>query len=143
MSPVLDVVLRSVWVEGVGPRHDVLLGGEVIVHRSRDPEYEAARVLQARGHRGRFRTVDFKTGKIRMILDIAKAARLRTIERREGGLRVGLHQFMSEGDRTRLVAHRSHQGRPSLARGPHSAGKRPEAAGGATCAASEPMLEDA
>ena len=77
----IDVRLRAEWVENVGYRYDVLLDGEVIVRRSRDPEHDAARALHARGLRGRFRTIDFSTGRPRMILDIEKAARLRTVER--------------------------------------------------------------
>ena len=84
MSP-LDVRLRAEWIVGVGYRYDVLLDGEIIVSRSRDPEYDAARVLQTRGLRGKFRTIDFRTGKARMILDIEKAARLKTVERDRGG----------------------------------------------------------
>jgi hypothetical protein len=92
-------------------RHDVLLDGEVIVHASRDPEFDAARVLHARGLRGRFRTIDFRTGRPRMELDIGKAARLRTIERGDSGLIVVPYRPMSEEDKTRARLHRARQGR--------------------------------
>jgi hypothetical protein len=81
----IDVQLRAKWVKGAGYRYDVLLDGEVIVHASRDPEFDAARVLLARGLRGRFRTIDFRTGRPRMELDIEKAAGLCTIERADKG----------------------------------------------------------
>ena len=89
----------------------MLLGGEVIVRRSRDPEHDAARVLHARGLRGRFRTIDFRTGKPRMILDIEKAAKLRTVERDTGGLTVVPYRPMSEDDRSRSSPPSVHQGR--------------------------------
>ena len=81
----LDVRLRAEWVKKVGYRYDVLLAGEVIVRRSRDPEYETARVLDAHGLRGKFRMIDFVTGRPRMEFDIERAARLRTIERADRG----------------------------------------------------------
>ena len=109
----IDVQLRAEWVERVGYRYDVLLDGEVTVHASRDPEHDAAWVLQARGLRGRFRTIDFRTGRPRMELDIAKAAGLRTIERDDGGLTVVPYRPMSEDDKTRARLHRAHQGWPS------------------------------
>ena len=109
----IDVRLRPEWVENVGYRYDVLLDDEVIVRRSRDPEYDAARVLHARGIRGRFRTIDFRTGKPRMILDIEKAAKLRTVERSDTGLIVVPYRPMSEEDKARARLHRAHQGRRS------------------------------
>ncbi len=106
----IDVQLRPEWVETVGDRYDVILDGEVIVHQSRDPEYEAARVLQTRGLTGKFRTVDFRNGRPRMILDIEKAAKLRTIERDHGGLSIEPHLPMSADDRTRLRPPSLYQG---------------------------------
>jgi hypothetical protein len=110
---VIDVRLRPEWVERVGYRYDVLLDGEIIVRRSRDPEYDAARVLHGRDLRGRFRTIDFNTGNPRMILDIAKAAKLRTVERNDSGLIVVPYRPMSDEDKIRARLHRAHQGRPS------------------------------
>lgn len=110
----LDVQLRAEWVERVGYRYKVLLDSEIIVRRSRDPEFDAARILQARGHRGRFRTIDSGTGRPRMELDIEKAAGLRTIERDVGGLCVVPYRPMSEEDKTRARLHRAHQGRLSM-----------------------------
>jgi hypothetical protein len=109
----IDVLLRPQWVARVGYRYDVILDGEVIVSRSRDPEYDAARVLRDRGHRGRFRTIDFNTGRPRMILDIEKAAKLRTVERDAAGPpTVGLYRPMSDDDKARARLHRTYQGRP-------------------------------
>jgi len=107
----IEVRLRSEWVENVGYCCDVLHDGEVIVRRTRDPEYDAARVLHARGLRGRFRTIDFRTGKPRMILDIAKAAKLCTIERNDAGPIVVPYRPMTGADKARARLHRAHQGR--------------------------------
>jgi hypothetical protein len=108
----LDVQLKAEWIAGVGYRYDVLLDGETIVRRSRDPEFDAARVLHSRGLRGRFRTIDFVTGRPRMVLDIERAARLRTIERADAGPPVvGRYRPLSDDDRTHLRTHTLHQGR--------------------------------
>jgi hypothetical protein len=107
----IDVQLRTEWINGVGYRYDVLLDGEVIVHASRDPEFDAARVLQARALRGRFRTIDFRTGRPRMELDIAKAAGLCTIERADkGGPRVVPYRPLSAEARSLLRGQPLHRG---------------------------------
>ncbi|SDB20190.1 hypothetical protein, partial [Bauldia litoralis] len=98
----IDVQLKSTWVRRVGYRYDVILDGEVVVRRSSDPEYDAARVLQSRCLKGTFRTIDFVTGRPRMILDIEKAAGLRTVERDRGGLSIEPYLPMSDDDRSRL-----------------------------------------
>jgi len=128
----IDVRLRSTWVRRVGYRYDVILDDEVIVRRSRDPEYDTARVLHARGLRGRFRTIDFKTGEPRMILDIEKAARLRTIERDRGGLSVEPYLPMSADDRSRLRPPGLRRERPSAPGMALDAGEPLPAAGGET-----------
>lgn len=111
-GPVIDVRLRATWVASVGYRYDVILDGKTIVSRSRDPEYEAARVLHSLGVRGRFRTIDFGTGRPRMILDIEEAARLRTIERDAGGPpTLAFYRPMSSEEKARARVHRSDQGR--------------------------------
>jgi hypothetical protein len=99
----IDVLLRPIWVDRVGYRYDVILDGETIVCRSSDPGHDAARALLARGFRGRFRTIDFNTGRPRMIFDIEKAARLRVIEQDRRGLKIGRYQQMSDQDRVRLT----------------------------------------
>jgi hypothetical protein len=143
-APVaIDVRLRSAWVESAGYRHDVLLDGDVIVRRSRDPEHDAARALHARGLRGRFRTIDFRTGTPRMILDIEKAARLRTVERNDTGLVVVPYRPMSEDVRAVLGAHTSDQGRAVPGEVVQGAGQPAEAAGGETCAGSRRIPEPA
>ena len=131
----VDVELRAEWVERVGYRYDVILDGQVIVHGSRDPEFDTARVLQARGLRGRFRTIDFRTGRPRMELDIAKAAGLCTIERDDGGPIVVPYRPMSEEDKTRVRLHRARQGRLSTGEGVPDTGqpvRRPGGESGAT-----------
>lgn len=98
----IDVQLRAAWIRRVGYRYDVILGGDVIVRRSGDPEHEAARALRSRGLSGTFRTTDFVTGKPRMILDIEKTAGLRTVERDRGGLSIEPYMPMSDDDISRL-----------------------------------------
>ena len=107
----IDVQLRAKWIENVGYRYYLILAGETIVSRSRDPEHDAARVLHGRGLGGKFRTIDFNTGRPRMILDIGKAARLRVVERDDGGPpAVVPDRPLSDEVRTLLRAHTSHQG---------------------------------
>jgi hypothetical protein len=106
----IDVRLRPECIATVGYRYDVLLGDKVIVSRSRDPEHDAARALLARGVSGRFRTMDFATGKPRMIVDIAKAARLSVIERDDRGPVAVAHHPMTEQDKARAKRHRPGQG---------------------------------
>ena len=139
----IDVRLRPEWVDNVGYRYDALLGNEVIVRRSRDPEYDAARVLHARGLRGRFRTVDFRTGKPRMILDIEKAAKLRTVERDDGPPTVMCYRPMSDEVRAALGAHTSHQRSGEPPEMVHDTAEPTKAVGDETCAGSRRVREDA
>jgi hypothetical protein len=60
---------------------DVEFDGEMVVIGSRDPEFDSARALLARGVTGKVTILDAKTGRPRVIIaDIAKAAGLRTEE---------------------------------------------------------------
>jgi hypothetical protein len=56
--------------------YDVLLGGEIVVANSRDPEHDLARVLLARGVKGQIEVLDGKTGKARSTVHIEAAAKL-------------------------------------------------------------------
>ena len=60
--------------------YNVAFAGEIIVERSRDPETDLARALLARGHTGQVTMLDGATGKPRTIVDIEKAAKVRTVE---------------------------------------------------------------
>ena len=60
--------------------YNVAFAGEIIVERSRDPETDLARALLARGHSGKVTMLDGATGKPRTIIDIEKAAKVRTVE---------------------------------------------------------------
>jgi hypothetical protein len=126
----IDVRLRAEWIVGIGSRYDVLLDDELIVSRSRDPEHDAARVLHARGLRGRFRTIDYVTGKHRMTLDIEKAAKLSIVERDRGGLRGDGYRPLGLEARTVLHAPPVHQGRDIQQNVSPSTGATVEAAGG-------------
>ena len=56
--------------------YDVLLGGEIIVADSRDPEHDLARALLARGIKGRIEVLDSETRKPRSTVNIEAAAKL-------------------------------------------------------------------
>ena len=94
---MIKVTLQPIWVGGAryGYLYDVKLDGQTIVSRSRDPEYDAARALLARGLTGRFETIDATTGKPRMRFDIEKAARLCVVE--EDGRRPRLRRWSPPG----------------------------------------------
>jgi hypothetical protein len=62
--------------------YDVIFDGEVIVAGSRAPECDAARVFVARGIAGSLVILDAETGKHRMTVNIAKAAKLTVEENR-------------------------------------------------------------
>jgi hypothetical protein len=139
----VDVQLRAEWVARVGYRYDVLLDGEVIVHESRDPEFDTARVLCARGLCGRFRTIDFRTGRPRMELDIAKAAGLCTIERADrGGPRVVRYRPMSVEARSHLRGQPLHRGDVVCDRLMFGATQAGKTAGGEGDARSRPSWRD-
>ena len=79
--------LFPVWTPELGAggmpytdRYNVAFEGEIIVERSRDPETDLARALLARGHTGKVTMLDGATGKPRTIIDIEKAAKVRTVE---------------------------------------------------------------
>ncbi|MCB1502473.1 MAG: hypothetical protein KDK07_22290 [Bauldia sp.] len=112
MSSFIDVQLRAEWITGVGYRYDILLDGEVILARSRDPEHDTARILQSRGLRGQFRIIDFTTGRLRMTLDIEKVAKLCVVERDRGGLRTERYRPFGTDARTALHAPPVDQGWP-------------------------------
>lgn len=138
----IDVQLTPTWIRRVGYRYDVILDGEVIVRRSRDPEYGAARVLHARGLCGGFRTIDFRTGRPRMILDIAKAAKLCTVERADKGPpTVGPYRPLSDEARTLLRGQPLHQGRAVRAGTVQNTGEHVEGADGERVVASRRLPE--
>ena len=82
MKP-LTAQLFPIWRPEQGSytdRCNVCFAGEIIVERSRDPETDLARALLERGHTGKVTLVDGETGKPRTIIDIEKAAKVRTVE---------------------------------------------------------------
>ena len=68
--------LHPLWGPMVGYRYSVIFRGKLLVHRSRDPECDAARALLAKGITGKLTLLDGKTGRPRTTIDIEKAARL-------------------------------------------------------------------
>jgi hypothetical protein len=61
-------------------RYSVLFNGKLLVDRSRDPECDAAGALLVRGYTGTLHMLDGKSGKPRTIIEIERAAKLRTFE---------------------------------------------------------------
>src|SRR5262245_5710933 len=83
----LTASLFPLWTPELGARgmpycdrYDVEFAGKIIVERSRDPETDLARALLARGHTGTVTMLDGATGKARTIINIEKAAKVRTVE---------------------------------------------------------------
>jgi len=84
---MITAQLFPVWTPEVGAggmpysdNYNVAFSGEIIVERSRDPETDLARALLDRGHSGKVTMLDGATGKPRTIIDIEKAATVRTVE---------------------------------------------------------------
>src|SRR5215813_12447299 len=79
----LTAQLLPIWRPEQGSytdRCNVCFAGEIVVERSRDPDTDLARALLERGHTGKVTLVDGETGKPRTIIDIEKAAKVRTVE---------------------------------------------------------------
>ena len=68
-----------------GDRYDVEFGGELLVRRSRNPEFDFARAVLAKGITGKVTVVDGKTGRARTTIDVEKAAKLTVREDRRKG----------------------------------------------------------
>ena len=80
--------LHPHWVGGrAGYLYSVIHDGKLLVERSRDPEFDAARALVAKGVTGKLTMLDGKTGVPRTIIDIEGAAKLRVVEESVNGLR--------------------------------------------------------
>ena len=60
--------------------YNVLFDGELIVEHSRDPETDLARALKARGYLGMVVLLDGATGRLRSIINIERASRLKVEE---------------------------------------------------------------
>ena len=82
---MLKARLHPHWVGGkAGYLYSVLLDGKLLVERSRDQQFDAARALLAQGFTGKLTLLDGKTGKPRIMIDIEKGAKLTV---KEGPLR--------------------------------------------------------
>jgi len=71
-------------IEGSGGLYHVRFRGELIIQRSRDPEFDLARELLARGFGGEVKIIDALTGKHRSTVNITKAAGLTVKEGAHG-----------------------------------------------------------
>ena len=76
--------------------YSVIFRGKLLVDRSGDPECDAARALLAQGFTGKLTLCDGKTGIRRTIIDIEKAARLRSVETANAP-RFRRHETCAEG----------------------------------------------
>jgi hypothetical protein len=79
----LTARLHPHWADGkAGYLYSVLFDGKLLVERSPDPQFDAARALLAQGITGKLTLLDGKTGRPRIMIDIEKAAKLRTYDDR-------------------------------------------------------------
>jgi len=91
--------LHPIWVGGRdGYRYSVLFNGKLLVERSRDPECDVARALLAQGITGKLTICDGNTGRPWTIIDIEKAAKRCTGERRRDGLRFETYRETPRGE---------------------------------------------
>jgi hypothetical protein len=85
------IELFPIWAGGrAGYLYNVTLDGELVLERSRDPETDLARVLLGRGITGMVGVHDGKTGKVRMRVNVEKAAKLRT---RDDNRQLGFERY--------------------------------------------------
>ena len=68
--------------------YDLAIDGEAIVTGSRTPEFDACRILLARGLTGKLVIFDSTTTKLRLTVDIEAGAKLTVIENRKAGPRL-------------------------------------------------------
>jgi hypothetical protein len=76
--------------------YSVIFRRKLLVERSADPECDSARALLAQGFTGKLTLCDGKTGIPRTIIDIEKAARLRSVETANAP-RFRRHETCAEG----------------------------------------------
>ena len=77
--------LHPHWIGGrTGYLYSVIYEGKLSVERAREPESDAARALVAKGITGELTLLDGKTGRPRTIVNIERAAKLRTAEPNRG-----------------------------------------------------------
>ena len=90
--------LHPHWAGGeAGYVYSVIYDGKLLVERSRDPECDAARTLQAKRITRKLTFLDGKTGIPRTIINIEKAAKLRVAAESKNGLRFRNHYPATSG----------------------------------------------
>ena len=73
--------LFPIWAGGkAGYLYNVTLDGDLVLERSRDPACDLARVLLARGVKGKAILYDGKTGQPRLIVNIERAAKVTAVD---------------------------------------------------------------
>ena len=84
---MLKARLHPRWMAKAGYRYSVIFRGKLLVEQSRDPEYDTARALLAKGFTGNLMLLDGKTGLPRTVVNIEKAAGFSVGEENRDGLR--------------------------------------------------------
>jgi hypothetical protein len=77
--------------------YDLAIDGEAIVTGSRTPEFDACRVLAARGLTGELAILDTVTKKLRLTVDIEVGAKLTVLENRKHGPRFAKWKSFERG----------------------------------------------
>jgi hypothetical protein len=81
----MRIELFPVWAGGkAGYLCNVMIDGDLVLERSRDPECDLARVLQSRGISGQVTVLDGNTGKARSIVNVDRLAKSRSYDDKRG-----------------------------------------------------------
>jgi hypothetical protein len=86
---MLTARLHPIKPKKGGEVYSVIFRGKLLVERSKEPEFDAARALLAKGITGKLTLLDGKTGKPRIVIDIEPLAQLCV---KEGPLRFAPHE---------------------------------------------------
>ena len=71
---MLTARLHPIKPKKGGEVYSVIFRGKLLVERSKEPEFDAARALLAKGITGKLTLLDGKTGKPRIVIDIEQLA---------------------------------------------------------------------
>ena len=73
---MLTARLHPIKPKKGGEVYSVIFRGKLLVERSKEPEFDAARALLGKGITGKLTLLDGKTGKPRIVIDIEQLAQL-------------------------------------------------------------------
>jgi len=91
-TPDHRVEIQRTHHTSAGSRYRVIFRGETLLETTRDPEFEACRVLLARGVKGTLASYWAGSSVHSMIVDIEKGATLAAIENDKDGPRIGRYR---------------------------------------------------